>query len=165
MSELRGVTLIVSIVMVGLIAGLFFAYACSVMPGLARADDRTLVVTMQRINRAIINPVFMIPFLGGLLVTGLAVVLHIGDDRRVLPWAVAAFVLHLAVIVVTRRVNIPLNNALDAAGDPDRVADLAAVRRAFEATWVRWNVVRALASAASFGCLTWALVLHGRLTG
>jgi uncharacterized membrane protein len=40
----------------GLIAGLFYAYACSVMPGLADADDRTVIDAMQQINEAIENP-------------------------------------------------------------------------------------------------------------
>jgi uncharacterized membrane protein len=45
------------------------------------------------------------------------------------------------------------------------VADLAAVRDQFNETkWVRWNVVRAVASTAAFGSLAWALVLHGRTT-
>ncbi|WP_431883757.1 hypothetical protein [Micromonospora gifhornensis] len=30
----------------GLVAGLFFAYACSVMPGLGATDDRTLIGAM-----------------------------------------------------------------------------------------------------------------------
>jgi uncharacterized membrane protein len=40
-----------------------------------------------------------------------------------------------------------------------------AVRERFdEAKWVRWNLVRAVATTVAFGCLTWALVLHGRMT-
>lgn len=54
-------------------------------------------------------------------------------------------------------------NALAAAGEPDRVADLAAVRERFEARWVRWNVARAVTSTAAVGFLAWALVLHGAL--
>jgi uncharacterized membrane protein len=42
---------------------------------------------------------------------------------------------------------------------------LAAVREQFEAAWVRWNVVRTVACTLAFGCLSWALVLHGRLGG
>jgi uncharacterized membrane protein len=57
---------------------------------------------------------------------------------------------------------VPLNNELAAAGDPDHIADLAGVRERFEASWVRWNIARAVASTAAFGCLIWALVLHGR---
>jgi uncharacterized membrane protein len=75
-----------------------------------------------------------------------------------LPWLVAALVLDGAAIVITMGVSVPLNNALDAVGPPDRITDLAAVRAAFEATWVRWNLVRAGTSTAGFACLTWGLV-------
>lgn len=148
----------------GLVAGLFCAYSYSVMPGLGRADDRTFVVGMRQINVAILNGWFAFCFGGALLFTALGAALHIpSDGRSVLPWIVAALVLYGVVLVVTFAVNVPLNNELDAAGVPDRAADLAAVRERFEASWVRWNVVRSAASTASFGCLIWAVVLHGRI--
>jgi uncharacterized membrane protein len=60
-------------------------------------------------------------------------------------------------------VNVPLNDAIKAAGDPDRITDLGEVRERFqEARWAAWNVFRALASTAAFGCLAWALVEFGR---
>ena len=77
---------------------------------------------------------------------------------------VAALVLYVVMLVITARLNIPLNNALDAAGAPDGVADLGQVRERFEATWVRWNIVRAVVSTAAFGCLAWALVVSGRIS-
>ena len=40
----------------GLMAGLYYAYAYSVMLGLSMTDDRTFVSAMQQINVAIINP-------------------------------------------------------------------------------------------------------------
>jgi uncharacterized membrane protein len=59
-------------------------------------------------------------------------------------------------------VNVPLNDGIKAAGNPDRITDLAAVRqRLNEARWVRWNVVRAVTSTVAFGCLAWALVQYG----
>jgi uncharacterized membrane protein len=62
-------------------------------------------------------------------------------------------------------VNVPLNDQIKVAGDPAHIANLAAVRERFdEAKWVRWNLVRAVASTVAFGCLTWAMVLHGRVT-
>jgi len=54
-----------------------------------------------------------------------------------------------------------LNNQIQAAGEPDHIADLAAVRENFESKWVRWNIARAASSTAAFGCLTWALTLVG----
>jgi uncharacterized membrane protein len=167
MDVLRAVALVAATVTVGLMAGVFWIYANAIMPGLGRTDDRTFVGAFQSIDRAIINPLFLATFLGALVLTGLAAALHLGaDGRSVLPWAGAAFVLYLAVVVVTMRINVPLNDALKAAGDPDRIADLAAVRERFdEARWVRWNLARAVASTAAFACLAWALVLYGRMTG
>ncbi|MEU8042138.1 anthrone oxygenase family protein [Streptosporangium sp. NPDC049078] len=163
MSLFRGPALVAAAITMGLMAGLFYAYTCSVMPGLARTDDRTFVSAMQRINVAILNGWFAACFGGALVLTVLAAALHLSQDARpVLPWIVAALVLYVVTLAVTMGINVPLNNALDAAGDPDRVTDLAAVRTRFEAAWVRWNLVRTLACVAAFGCLTWALVVYGR---
>jgi uncharacterized membrane protein len=64
---------------------------------------------------------------------------------------------------ITIAINVPLNDGLKAAGDPDRIADLAAVRARFnEARWASWNLVRVVTSTVAFGLLAWALVLHGR---
>jgi uncharacterized membrane protein len=77
---------------------------------------------------------------------------------------VAALVLYALVVVLTLGINVPLNDQIKAAGDPDRIANLAAVRMRFdEAKWARWNLVRAAASTAALGCLAWALVLYGRI--
>jgi uncharacterized membrane protein len=162
---LRGVALVAATVTVGLMAGVFWIYANAIMPGLGRTDDRTFVGAFQSIDKAIINPLFLATFLGALVLSGLAAALHLGaDGRPVLPWVVAALVLYLATVVVTMGINVPLYDALKAAGDPDRIADLAAVRERFdEARWVRWNLARAVASTAAFGCLAWALVLYGRI--
>jgi uncharacterized membrane protein len=161
---LRGAALIAATITTGLVAGLFYAYACSVMLALRRTDDRTFVDVMQKINKAIVNGWFLISFLGALVFTACSAVLHLGGDgRTVLPWIVAGLCLYLAAFLITIGFNIPRNNALDAAGDPNRIPDLAAVRGRFEPTWVRWNIARAVVSTAALGCLSWALVLYGRL--
>jgi uncharacterized membrane protein len=85
------------------------------------------------------------------------------DGRSALPWLVAALLLYLAVIVITLAVKVPLNDGIKAAGDPDRIADLGAVRDRFnEATRIHCNLVRAIACTTAYGCLSWALVLHRR---
>jgi uncharacterized membrane protein len=164
MDILRPGSLLAATLAMGLMAGVFGLYAHAIMPGLGKTDDRTFVGAFQEIDRAIINPWFMVSFLGALVCSVLAAVLHLREDERsVLPWIVAAVVLYAAVFVVTIAVNVPLNDELKAAGDPDRIADLTAVRDQFdESRWAAWNVARAVASTAAFGCLAWALVLHGR---
>lgn len=157
-------TLIAATMAMGLMAGVFGLYSHTIMPGLGRTDDRTFVGAFQSIDKAIINPLFMTGFLGALIFTGAAALLHLPSDARtVLPWIVAALVLYLVAIAITAVVNVPLNNQLLAAGDPDRIDDLAAVREGFETKWVRWNIPRAVVSTIALGCLAWALVLHGRL--
>jgi uncharacterized membrane protein len=140
----------------GLMAGLFAAYSYAVMPGLGRTDDRTFVAAMQQTNAAILNGWFGVCFGGAVLLAAVAAVLHRG--RPGLGWIVAGLVLYVAVLGVTFAVNVPLNDALAAAGD----VDPAGARARFEGAWVRWNVVRAVLSTAAFGCLTWALVATGR---
>lgn len=162
MKNLQQTALVLSALATGLMAGLFAAFAYSVMPGLARSSDRTFVETMQNINKAILNPVFMLPFMGAIPLLGLAAVLAWrGHGRAALPWLVAALVLYLLAFMVTSGLNVPLNDQLAKAGSPDRVKDLAAVREDFERSWVAWNIVRALLHTAAFGCLLWALVVFG----
>jgi uncharacterized membrane protein len=154
-----GVVLIVATMAVGLMAGVFGLYANTIMRGLGRTDDRTFVGAFQSIDRAIINPLFLATFFAALILTGVAGVLHVGDDG--LAWIVVAFVLYLVGLVITFAVNVPLNDAIKAAGEPDAI-DVAGVRARFdEARWNRWNLVRALLTAASFACLACALALRG----
>ena len=140
----------------GLTAGAFAIYAHTVMPGLRSTDDHTFVAAFQSMDRAIINPWFMAGgFVGALLLTLAAAVSHLG--RTASPWILAALALYLVAFVITIAVHVPLNDALKAAGDPDRIRDLAAVREHLhEARWVTWNLVRVATTVAAFACLVWA---------
>ncbi len=148
----------------GLAAGVFALYAHTIMPGLRATDDRTFVGAFQAIDRAIMNPWFMTTaFLGPLLLALAATMVTLGHPP--IAWVAAALALYLVAVVITIAVNVPLNDAIKAAGDPDRIADLGRVRAQFDETrWAAWNVVRVLTSAAAFGCLAWGLVVHGRAT-
>ena len=148
----RTSSLVAATITVGLMAGLFAAFSYSVMPGLARTSDRTFVDAMQRINVAIVNGWFLLCFLGALVTSVLAAVLHLGSGSVF--WLTAAgAVLYIATLAITARRNVPLNNALDAAG-PDTPSQ---TRAAFEAPWVRWNLVRTATSVAAFLALAAAL--------
>jgi uncharacterized membrane protein len=158
MSALSNVVVAVATALTGLAAGVFALYAHTIMPGLKQTDDRTFVGAFQAIDRAIINPWFMITFFGALIATGVAVLLHLSADRRsVLPWLIVAFVLYLAVVIITMAINVPLNDAIKAAGDPNGI-DVAKVRIAFkESTWVAWNYVRVAACTGAFAILVGVL--------
>jgi uncharacterized membrane protein len=164
MTTLRPISLLAATISMGLVAGVFALYAHTIMPGLRRTDDHTFVGAFQSMDHQIVNPWFMTSAFGGALLFTLAAVLlnlHHGG----LPWIVAALGLYLAAVVVTVTVNVPLNDALKAAGNPDHIRDLAAVRDRFDETrWAAWNLVRVGTSTSAFGLLAWALVLYGRST-
>ena len=161
MTLLRTFTLMGATLTMGLVAGVFALYAHTIMPGLRKTDDRTFVAAFQQTDRAIINPWFMITAFGGALV--LTLVAGIANrGTPALPWIAAAFGLHLVAVAITVTVNVPLNDAIKAAGDPARI-DVAQVRAQFnEARWAAWNLVRVATSGPAFGLLAWALVLCGR---
>ncbi len=161
---LRPTALLAATMTMGISAGFFQLYSFAIMPGLGKTDDRTFVAAFQQIDRAIVGPWLFVFFFGSLVFTALAAALHFGaGERTAVPWIGVAFVLYLAVFVITLVINVPLNDGIKAAGEPGEIADFAAVRERFhEARWVGWNVFRALASTIAFGCLAWALVLHGR---
>ena len=161
-NTLRTVALILATVSTGLTAGVFGLYAHTVMPGLATTDDRTFVASFQAMDRAILNLWFLgLGFMGALIASVVAAATQIGHDT--VPWVVAALVLYLVAFVITFVVHLPLNDALKAAGDPDSIANLDAVRRDFdEARWRTWNTVRAWTSTSAFALLCWSLFVHGR---
>jgi len=129
--------LLASRILAGLLAGLFFAFSVSVMPALRAMDDDTFATVMNKINVVIVNPVFLVVFLGA-PVASMALLARQRD-----PWAVAGAVLAAVTLVVTFAFSIPLNNALADGG----------AREAFENPWVLWNVVRTLTATTCFVCL------------
>lgn len=151
----RRTALLAAVLSTGLVAGVMLAFAVSVMPALAAADDRTFVAVMRGANAAILTPWFLVPFVAAPLAGLVAAAAHLpASARSGLPWAAAGLALGLVTLVVTGVVNVPLNDALAAAG-PTPV-DPAAVRAAFEQRWVVWNVVRTVTATLAVGCYAWA---------
>ena len=162
MDLLRALSLLGATLTMGLVTGAFVLYAHTIMPALKTTDDRTFIAAFQAMDRTIINPWFMAGgFLGALLLTLAAALTNLGRDP--LPWIGAALVLYVIVFVITLVVNVPLNDALKAAGEPGSLQEAAAIRERFdEARWAAWNLVRAVASTGAFALLAWALVVYGR---
>ncbi|MFJ6619878.1 DUF1772 domain-containing protein [Kitasatospora sp. NPDC091335] len=157
----ESVTLVAATVGTGLMAGLYFAFDISVMPGLRRGDDQTYVTAMRNINEGIDNGLFGLfglLFLGTFLATGLAASQQQRGGRpNAARWGWLAFALYGLSMAVTAMVNVPLNNQLARVG-----ADASAARSRFGSRWSSGNLVRTVACTAALAALGRVLTLHGR---
>jgi uncharacterized membrane protein len=107
---------------------------------------------MRKVNVAIINPSFLATFVGPVVTAALTgvLLLVVEEGTPAVLYFVAAAVYLLGGLVVTGRMNIPLNNALENSDS----TDWAERWRDFSPRWRRWNTVRTLSSGV-------ALVLSG----
>ena len=114
---LRLTTLLGAVLTMGMAAGTFALYADTIMPGLRKTDDRTFVGAFQQIDRAIINPWFMIFAFGGALVlTAAAAVANRGTPA--FGWIAVALGLYFICVIITIAVSVPLNDAIKAGTGP-----------------------------------------------
>jgi uncharacterized membrane protein len=156
-SNVLTVLTVLGIVGTGLVAGAFFAFSTSVMPGLAVLPTPAAALAMQQANRKILNPLFLTVFTGtALLCVVLAIIALItGSGGRL--WLVLGAVLYVVGgFILTMTINVPMNNRLDAA-DPDS-AEGAQIWTEFLSRWTAWNHVRGLASTLATAALAIGLL-------
>ncbi|MEO6287549.1 MAG: anthrone oxygenase family protein [Dyadobacter sp.] len=144
-----------------LIAGLFYSYSCSVNPGLGQLSDIHYLSAMQAINKAIINPIFFLSFMGTLFLLPVSTYMHYGSahSSRFYFLLAATIIYVVGAFGVTMMGNVPLNDALEKFNIAGASAqELAAQRLQFEKPWNNLHFVRTVASVLSLvlvliGCL------------
>ncbi len=133
-----------------LIAGLFYAYHWTVMPGLNAIEPLAAIKAMNSINVVILNPLFFFSFFGSLLFGAVTAILYLWtarDAATLLVWA--GFLAYaIGTFGVTIVFNVPLNNQL-AASSPT-AATAATIWREYYDPWMYWNLIRTLAAIAAF---------------
>jgi uncharacterized membrane protein len=159
--------LVIAVLSSGILAGFFLTYGFTIMPGLETTDDSVFVEAFQGLERMFgtfefgVNWPVIVGYVGGPVVTAAAIALH-RRSRPLRGWLWAALGLNIATIAITQLFNVPLNDAITAAGDPT-VAEAGLVRANFREDWWRaWNLARSATALGAFTCLSWALYLHGR---
>ena len=150
-----------SILLTGLLAGLFFGYQCSVINGLGALGNKEYISAFQSINKAIQNPVFFISFIGSLIILPIAsYVAYKNGQGHLLPYLLFATAIYIVgVFGITVVCNVPLNDML--AGFNIQLAtdgQLQDMRTKFETGWNKWHLIRTIAAIASFVMLAIPLV-------
>lgn len=133
-----------------LIAGLFYAYSCSVNAGLGKLPDAGYLAAMQSINREILNPLFFMSFMGTLVLLPLSTWLQYTQPASLRFYLLLAATLVYAAgtFGVTIMGNVPLNNALDGFNIQAASPELIKQQRAlFEKPWNQLHSIRTIANA------------------
>jgi uncharacterized membrane protein len=144
----------------GLIAGLYFAFSTFIMTSLGRIDQGAGIAAMNAINVDIVRSVFLPLFLMTTLTA--AIIAVIGFMRLGTPGSIAmiagGLLYVIGMFVVTMLFNVPLNDALAAAGahGPDK----AAVWAKYLSEWTMWNHVRTVTSTLGTALFIYALVVR-----
>ena len=158
---MKSISLFAAVVLTGLSAGLFYAWAVSVIPGTRRVADLTYLETMQAINRAILNQAFFLIFLGSLILLALSTIQQYQAGLAFWLMLGATFTYLAGTCGVTAFGNVPLNNTLDALHLGDMgVGQLAEFRQHFEGKWNRLHMIRTGFSVLSFLLSLLAVFAH-----
>ncbi len=144
----------------GLIAGLLFIFSNTVMKALSQQSAESGIATMQAINVLIINPLFLLIFIGtALLCLTLAIMSLMRWSQPGAAMLLAGSVIYLlGTLIVTMAFNVPLNNALATLSASS--ADANTQWQDYVSTWLRWNHVRTIAAITSAALL---IIAHGQL--
>ncbi|MGB7184237.1 MAG: anthrone oxygenase family protein [Burkholderiaceae bacterium] len=149
-SWLGGATVLL-ITFFGLMAGFFYAYSVSVMPGLDASSPGVAIEAMQGINREVRNLVFLTTFMftpvaAGILATGWLM----RGQARVAAWLAAALVAYgLGVVLTTSSIHVPMNDALAVFKSDVGPQIVAEQWQAYSVRWTKYNHLRALSSAVA----------------
>ncbi len=142
----------------GLVAGLFFVFSVSVMKALRQIPASAGIAAMQRINVTIVNPLFMLVFLGtpvASLYLAIVGVIDLSDPG--FGYLLAGGALHVVgSFLVTIAFNVPMNNEL-ATVDPDS-EEASTVWSRYLMEWTRWNHVRTVSALGSTVMLSLGLL-------
>ena len=148
-------SLLISTFLTGLTAGLCFTWANAVTPGIGKLDDLGFLQAFQQMNRAILNPLFIVVFMGPAIVHIANIFLFKNATPMVFWMVLIAAILYLAgLVLVTVFGNVPLNELLDKvdllSASPK---ELKTLRDQFEVRWNQFHLVRTITTSLSFALL------------
>lgn len=135
----------VALILNGAIFGFFYAWVCSTMWGLDKADPSVAIAAMQAMNASVRNAVFAPAFFGAPVVLLVTCWIAYRTGRRA---AAAAFGGACAVylfggLIVTVLVNLPMNQTLADIRLPLDPEEAQAIWLGYSVPWQNWNIARA----------------------
>ncbi|MGF1668358.1 MAG: DUF1772 domain-containing protein [Acidimicrobiia bacterium] len=150
-----GLALLLNLAMM---SGVFLLYGHTILPGLRKLPDRPFVEAFRTIDRAIINPLFMLQFLAPVPML-VSTYWHARSEQ--LPEAsqlLGATLTYTVAVVLTIAVNVPLNDHIKDTPDDLTAETSSKAREGFrERRWAASNHIRTVCT------LTATLLVAGAL--
>jgi uncharacterized membrane protein len=148
--KMATILLIITATLTALIAGLFYAYSCSVVLGLGKLSDSEYLKAMQSINREILNPAFFLSFMGTVVLLPVSTFVFRGQSPVFLFLLIATLSYLIGVFGVTVLINVPLNEQLDKLDLANTASQaIREMREKFESRWNFFNNIRTIFSVIS----------------
>lgn len=155
MNALADALTVAAVVGGGVVTGILLIFSNTVMPSLARHGEGA--ATMVTINERILNPIFLLLFMGTTVVcVAVAALTLLGHGRGGWLAVIGAGVYVVGVFGVTAALNVPMNNAL-AATRPGS-GEATEYWRIYLVRWTRWNTVRSVLGIVATTLLAAALL-------
>tara|TARA_R110000824_G_scaffold336_11_gene2446 strand:+ start:105365 stop:105856 length:492 start_codon:yes stop_codon:yes gene_type:complete len=147
MNELIPAIIVASILGAGLISGLLFAFSNFIMRALAELPSDKGMFAMQRINEKIINPIFMLFFLGTPVLCALIIISTLQNINATGSWylLIGAIAYIIGPFGITMLFNVPLNNMLASAD----VSSAKEIWPRYQKRWQWWNHMRTYIGVAA----------------
>lgn len=159
--KMTTVLLIITAVLTALIAGLFYAYSCSVVLGLGKLNDIEYLKAMQNINREILNPVFFMSFMGTAILLPVSAFMLRGEQPAFIFLLLATLAYIIGVFGVTVIGNVPMNDQLDQFDISGSTTEaIKQMRDNFENRWNFLNNIRTVFSVISIILAVCACIWH-----
>lgn len=145
---------VLATLLLGLMAGFFFAFWVDVAPAMVNLDAQGYITTQQWINKVVRNIPFGVAYFGSTLFAAVPVAFAVANRqwRAAIAWAMLAVVYFAGVFWFTRKVNIPINEAMALWNPAAAPADWAQQRDV-------WNLANAQRTGVAVLCFLVALVL------
>ncbi len=162
MFTLDRIILVAATTTTAMLVGLFYGWSVSVVPGLARLNNTEYISAFQAMNRAILNPLFFISFMGSVILLPLAAYLNYSQPASLCFWLiVAATILYIfGTFGITMAKNVPLNEMLDKFNLAAASEEAKAAKRAlFEQTWNSLHHTRTVIGIIATVCMILACLV------
>lgn len=132
------------LMLMGILAGVFFTFSSFAMPGLDQTTPAAAIEAMQGINRAVRNPSFFVPFFLTPVFAGILAALAWATGRKfaALGLGAGAVIYLFGGFLLTVGYHIPMNEELALQNVETLGGDATAIWQTYSADWTPLNTVR-----------------------